>query len=280
VISKKCEVIAKNFPFVLSSLNGEGKCMIVAPSVKSVLVYKQCLENLPEFKNQKIFVAFTGKVDGQTESSINGFSDEKTAIEFNKSENKILIVCNKFQTGFDQPKLTTLFVDQPLFGVHAVQTYSRLNRIRNNKETLIVDFVNTMNDIIQSFQPFFVPTVLDSSDFDQKEFEKVMQEIKSENFYTSEELERFNEILRMKYNKKDKLDENDDKEFVNILLQINNRIHNKQKYTDIQISDFEQRFKYLVKWYPIIYSIFKLKYDDEYRLFKCLEKSFPRPERG
>ncbi|MER3328858.1 MAG: type I restriction endonuclease subunit R, partial [Candidatus Kapaibacterium sp.] len=81
--------------------------------------------------------------------------------EFEKDEYRFLIVANKFQTGFDQPLLHTMFVDKKLGGVNAVQTLSRLNRSHPSKnETFVLDFANTSDDIEKAFKPYFESTIL------------------------------------------------------------------------------------------------------------------------
>ncbi|MBV5343959.1 type I restriction endonuclease subunit R, partial [bacterium] len=113
----------------------------------------------------KALVAFSGTVNyhnlDYTETHMNGFSEKQTAEQFKKSENKFLIVAEKFQTGFDQPLLHTMYVDKKLAGVHAVQTLSRLNRIHPQKrDTMVLDFINHVDDIQKSFEPYFETTIL------------------------------------------------------------------------------------------------------------------------
>jgi len=113
-------------------------------------------------------VAFSGTVkDGElefTEANMNGFNEKHTAEEFKKSYNRFLIAANKFQTGFDQPLLSVMYVDKVLEGVNAVQTLSRLNRIYPEKEEVFVlDFVNEMEEIKKSFQPYYTTTILSAA---------------------------------------------------------------------------------------------------------------------
>jgi type I restriction enzyme R subunit len=110
-------------------------------------------------------VAFSGTVvDGSkeyTESNMNGVSESQTVETFKGDEYKFMIVAEKLQTGFDQPLLTAMYVDKKLAGVGAVQTLSRLNRSAYSKEQVFVlDFVNTVDDIKASFQPYYTTTVL------------------------------------------------------------------------------------------------------------------------
>ena len=107
-------------------------------------------------------VGFSGKViDGDTgqeytESSMNDFPESETEQRLKYPENRILIVNNKFQTGFDEPMLHTMYVDKKLSGLQGVQTLSRLNRMTSGKtDTFVLDFVNDPDDIQKSFQPYY-----------------------------------------------------------------------------------------------------------------------------
>jgi type I restriction enzyme R subunit len=249
-IKVKCEKIAEYFKdFTLPSCGGVGKAMIVAPSVKTVIEYKKQLETTFKDKSipkQKILVAYTGEVKGQTETEVNGFSENKTASEFSNDDCRILIVCNKYQTGFDEKKLTTLFVDQPLSGVRAVQTYSRLNRtFRNSKETLIIDFVNALDDIQNSFKPFMKTTELESQ-FDSKIFLDCLNELASYNFFTESELKEFNTLLMFKFSNQKDL-KNQNIELADLSNIINKKIHDINKFSDQQILDNEKKIRYFVK---------------------------------
>ena len=105
-----------------------------------------------------MLVAFSGTlhVDGDevSEAKLNGIAESQTAAVFDSDEYQIFVVAEKYQTGFDQPKLYSMYVDKPLSGLAAVQTLSRLNRIRDDKDgTFILDFRNDADDIRAAFQP-------------------------------------------------------------------------------------------------------------------------------
>lgn len=114
----------------------EAKAMVVTASRQAAVKYKQAFDKYireHRINNIKTLVAFSGTVtiDGHdyTEASINGFSEENTAKEFDQPTYQILIVANKYQVGFDQPKLVAMYIMKKLHGVNAVQTLSRLNRV-------------------------------------------------------------------------------------------------------------------------------------------------------
>lgn len=146
---------------------GEAKAMIVTRSRLHAVRYKQAFDEYLKKQGYpvKALVAFSGTVGCQeldyTEAQMNGFSDKQTAEQFKKPEYRFLIVAEKFQTGFDQPLLHTMYVDKPLSSVAAVQTLSRLNRTHPRKVgTLVLDFTNQADDIQSAFQPYYEATLL------------------------------------------------------------------------------------------------------------------------
>lgn len=167
-IDKKVEIMIEHF-FVHSykKIGARAKAMVVTKSRENALNYyfsfREYLKNhYPQFK---AIVAFSGElnIDDETysESRLNGFSENMLKDEFKKDEYKFLIVAEKYQTGFDEPLLHTMYVDKALSGVSAVQTLSRLNRVCANKEdTCVLDFVNTHEKIAQSFSAFYEQTYL------------------------------------------------------------------------------------------------------------------------
>lgn len=103
--------------------------------------------------------------DSFTEAGCNGFPDSQTADHFDGDDFQLMVVAEKFQTGFDQPKLYAMYVDKTLTGLAAVQTLSRLNRTQPDKDgTFVLDFVNDAHDIAKAFEPWFGETVAPPSD--------------------------------------------------------------------------------------------------------------------
>ena len=174
VIAIKAEVMLKHFDgkiFRAKKLKGKAKAMVATQDIECAIRYYFAIKNQIEKDNlpYNVLIAFSGskKVDGidYTEVGINGFSEGKLAEEFEKDENRILVVANKYLTGFDQPKLCAMYVDKRLGGVIAVQALSRLNRSANelNKESedlFILDFFNKADEIKDSFDPFYTATTL------------------------------------------------------------------------------------------------------------------------
>lgn len=169
-IDQKVEVIVEHYRrHVASELNGMGKAMVVTQSREHALRYWQRLNHyceVNEIKDIKALVAFSGDllVDGViwSEPSANGFSETELTGRFNSDEYQILVVAEKYQTGFDQPKLVAMYVDKKLAGLQAVQTLARLNRTHPQKtKTYVLDFQNTMEDIKEAFAPYYEATELE-----------------------------------------------------------------------------------------------------------------------
>jgi type I restriction enzyme R subunit len=169
-IDKKVAIMVEHFEEKIAGLiNGKAKAMVVTKSRLHAVRYKIAFDKYLKEKGleHKALVAFSGMVKDidtkleYTEAQMNKVSESQTAEEFNKDGYKFLIVAEKFQTGFDQPLLSVMYVDKKLGGVNAVQTLSRLNRTTYGKDdTFVLDFVNETDDIKESFQPYYTTTLL------------------------------------------------------------------------------------------------------------------------
>lgn len=179
-------------------MGGLAKAMLVTSSRANAVKYKRAFDDYLTKINSpyKAIVAFSGEVDGDTEASLNGFSSANIPSEFEKNEYRFLLVANKFQTGFDQPLLHTMYVDKKLGGVNAVQTLSRLNRSHPlKKETFVLDFANTAEDIEKAFKPYFESTVLGEATDPNKLFD-LQDALDNFQVYTREQVVEFsNKIL-------------------------------------------------------------------------------------
>ena len=178
-------------------INGLAKAMIVTSSRKNAVKYKTAFDNYLAKTNNpyKAIVAFSGEIDGETETSLNQFSSSAIPDEFKKSEYRFLIVANKYQTGFDQPLLHTMYVDKKLGGVNAVQTLSRLNRTTSGKkDTFVLDFANEAEEIKKSFDPFFETTILGEATDPNKLFD-LQSSLDAFQVYTPEQVQEFSQKM-------------------------------------------------------------------------------------
>ena len=176
-LAQKTEIIIEHFRQIVShKIGGRAKAMVVCGSrLHAKRYFEEFNKYIKEkgYQNDiKILVAFSGKViddnapDGVSEPQMTGYSERELPEIFDREEYKILIVADKYQTGFDQPLLQTMYVDKKLSGVKAVQTLSRLNRTCAGKEdTFVLDFVNDRETIFESFQPYYeITTVTEETD--------------------------------------------------------------------------------------------------------------------
>lgn len=174
-IAQRIEVIVEHFrTTVMQELDGQAKAMVVTPSRQAAVKYCQAFEdycNKKGYSGIHALVAFSGKVKlpdddtEYTESSLNGFPEDRLTKKFDKDDYQVLLVADKYQTGFDQPKLCAMYIMKRLKNVNAVQTLSRLNRICPpfEKKTFILDFVNSYEDITNAFAPYYTTTLLSNS---------------------------------------------------------------------------------------------------------------------
>ncbi len=183
-IAQKVQVIVEHFKDnVMHLLGGQAKAMVVTSSRKEVVRYKLCFDKyIMEKGYQKIhaMVAFSGEVEfSDKDPNATGLIGEKYTENnmnpnlkgrdmrkaFDSDDYQVMLVANKFQTGFDQPKLCAMYVDKKLGGVECVQTLSRLNRIYPGKAetgTFVLDFFNDSDEILESFQPYYQTAELDN----------------------------------------------------------------------------------------------------------------------
>lgn len=201
-IAKKAEIMIEHFfTHSYKKIGAKAKAMVVTKSRKSAIYYyfafrKYLKDHYPQFE---AIVAFSGELhlDGETysESALNGFSEAVLKEEFKKDKYKFLIVAEKYQTGFDEPLLHTMYVDKKLSGVNAVQTLSRLNRICKDKEdTCVLDFVNSHEEIAESFSTFYEQTYLGQGSDPEKIFELKSNLLEYE-IYTQDEVDAFVESI-------------------------------------------------------------------------------------
>ncbi len=173
-IAEKADVMIDHFDanlFRNHKLCGQAKAMVVTKDIECAIKYYQAICEIIKKKQlpYKALIAFSGEKNlgghAYTEAGLNGFADTKTAEEFNKDGNRILVVANKYITGFDQPKLAAMYIDKPLDGVLAVQCLSRLNRAdpdlgKKSEDLFVLDFYNKIDDIKDAFDPFYTTTSL------------------------------------------------------------------------------------------------------------------------
>ena len=180
-IAQKVEIIVEHFQaHTRHKIGGRAKAMVVTRSREHAVRYKLAFDHYIKTKGYtdlKSLVAFSGSLTLEdipdttfTEVSLNdGIKSSEIPDRFESDDYQVLLVADKYQTGFDQPLLHTMFVDKRLAGVQAVQTLSRLNRTMTGKQdTFVLDFVNTQDDIYKSFKPYYEETPIEAATDPQK----------------------------------------------------------------------------------------------------------------
>ena len=201
-IAQKTEVMVEHFQAVTRhKIGGRAKAMVVTGSRLEAVRYKQSFDRYIKEKGYAIrtLVAFSGTVqDDQladvtyTEVGMNhGISEKELPEKFTTQEYQVLLVAEKYQTGFDQPLLHTMFVDKRLAGIQAVQTLSRLNRIHPLKEdTFVLDFVNDREEIREAFKTYYEGAEM-GEEVDPARMYVIKGELDASGVYLDEEVERF-----------------------------------------------------------------------------------------
>lgn len=209
-LAQKVEIIIEHFKSsVMHKIGGQAKAMVVTSSRLHAVRYKYEVDKYLREKRQlgdrtydriKALVAFSGTVKDDfgiehTEAQMNGFGESELPERFAGEEYQILLVADKYQTGFDQPLLHTMYVDKKLSGVRAVQTLSRLNRVYPGKEdTFILDFVNEAQEIQEAFQDFYEGTTIEE-DIDPNQLYTLKNDIERFPVLRNDEINSFAQIF-------------------------------------------------------------------------------------
>lgn len=211
-VSQKVKVIVEHFrKHVMNLLGGQAKAMVVTSSRKASVRYKQAFDKyITENRYAKIsaMVAFSGEVEFQesdpnsdallnqkfTETNMNpGLKGRDMRKAFDSDDYQVMLVANKFQTGFDQPKLCAMYVDKALGGVECVQTLSRLNRTYPGKAesgTFVLDFYNEPQDILDAFQPYYQTAELTDVSDPQQVFD-LFEKLRASQIFQWNEVDQF-----------------------------------------------------------------------------------------
>lgn len=282
-IQQKSAIIVETFRNVTKKkIKGQGKMMVVTSSRLAAVRYYHEIKRYLEtngYDDVEILAAFSGvikdpdDVEGTdwTEAKLNGVSEAQTKQEFHDNGN-ILIVAEKYQTGFDEPLLHTMIVDKKLRGVKAVQTLSRLNRIHPDKEdTFIIDFINTKEDILKAFQPFYQETFLEQ-EINTDLIYKTQRLLRKFKVYDDEDIKKVNDI----YFDEDKRKDNKIQSAItNALLPV------QKQYNDLNQEEryqFRKLCRSFVKWYGYITQVIRMFDKDmhsEYIFCSYLAKVLP-----
>ena len=303
-IAAKADVMLSHFDtkiFRSHKLKGKAKAMVVTKDIECAIKYYRSLTQLAEERSlpYKILIAFSGekRIDHQTlseeqteetvtyslaaeapgkywlsftEAGMNGFPDSQTAEKFDTDDYRILVVANKYLTGFDQPKLCAMYVDKPLAGVLAVQALSRLNRSapdlgKLSEDLFILDFYNTKDDIKDAFDPFYTATTLaEATDVN------ILHELKNTLLGIGVfDMDEVNEFIDL-YVQGAEADR-----WAPVLDVAANRFNNEMEWDETNKADFKMKCKQFVKIYSRVAAIMPYEVKDWEKLFWFLRFLIP-----
>lgn len=199
-IAQKADIMVEHFlgqVIAKQKIGGQSRAMVVTSSIPRCIEYFHAIRDALAARKSpyKVIVAFSGEHDYKgvqvTEASLNGFPSRAIAEQIKTDPYRILVVANKFQTGYDEPLLHTMYVDKTLSGVLAVQTLSRLNRAHPAKhETFVLDFANDAEDIQRAFDPYYRTTVL-AEETDPNKLHDLVNDLDAFGIYTPEHVDEF-----------------------------------------------------------------------------------------
>jgi type I restriction enzyme R subunit len=285
-LQQKTAIIVEQFREVTSKkIGGKAKAMIVTASrLHAVRYFKEFKRYIHEkgYTNLDVLVAFSGAVkDGDDEFTEVGLninkngakvSEKQLPSEFHSDEFNMLIVAEKYQTGFDEPLLHSMFVDKKLSGVKAVQTLSRVNRTAKGKtDTFIMDFVNTSEEIQEAFAPYYKETTLDEEInvnliYDTKNL------LRNNRLYNDDDIEKFNKI----YYKNTTQSSTDLGKITSLFTPI---LKSYTNFDEDRQFKFKKTIRNFVKWYSYIVQITRIFDKDlqkEYNFLAYLSKVLPK----
>lgn len=279
-VSTKSEIMTDHFiknVYNTKRLKGKAKAMVVTQNIESAIRYYLSIKRILNDKGNpfKILIAFSGDktVDGikYTEVDLNGFAEKDTRKHFDTDEYRMLVVANKYLTGFDQPKLCTMYVDKKLQGVMAVQALSRLNRAadklgKKTEDLFILDFFNQVEDIKASFDPYYTATSLTQAT-DVNVLHELKENLDVSGVYEWTEVESFVE----KY-----FQGVDGKELSVVIDIAADRFNESLDLKDEEKADFKIKAKQFVKIYSQVASIMPFEVLEWEKLFWFLKFLVPK----
>lgn len=285
-LAQKTQIMVEHFRTVTKNkIGGNAKAMLVTGSrlhaVRYYFAFKDYIKKMGYENELGILVAFSGTVpdngEEYTETGINKIKESELPKTFHGKEYQVLLVAEKYQTGFDEPLLHTMFVDKKLSGVKAVQTLSRLNRTCKGKEdTFVLDFVNSAGDIKKSFEPYYEETnISEVTDIN------IVYDLKSKldeyRIYWASEIENFSKVFFKKSRKQDNMD------FGVLNAYIDPAVDRFKGKNEEEQDDFKSQLAKFVRTYSFVTNIAKLD-DMELHKFhayaRLLLRKLPKDDLG
>ena len=278
-IAAKADVMLNHFDAKVyrnHKLKGKAKAMVVTKDIECAINYYHALQNIVSEKKLPygILIAFSGtknlKGKEYTEAGMNGFPESQTAEEFEKDENRILVVANKYLTGFDQSKLCAMYIDKPLDGVLAVQALSRLNRAapelgKLSEDLFIIDFYNTTESMKEAFDTYFTMTTL-SGVTDVSVLSQLKTTLLQLGVFEMEEVDAFMELY---------IHGAEADQWAPILDEAVHRFNDEIEWEENGKADFKMKCKQFVRIYSRIAAILEYEVADWEKLYWYLRYLIP-----
>ena len=275
-IREKGEVMVNHFlANTVNKINGKAKAMIITQSILRAIEYYHIVSELLKNSNTgyEALVAFSGEKEYKgkivTETSLNGFSDKETPEKFKQDKYKFLIVADKYQTGYDEPFLHTMYVDKVLNDVKAVQTLSRLNRSAKYKiDTCVIDFANEPEHILEAFQPYYKETKLEG-ETDPNKLHNLLSMLDTKYVYEEDEVDRLVDLFL----------KNSPRSFIDSIVD-----KSVERYTALSEEDqveFKSGVKSFIRTYNFLASILpigQVDWEKKVIFFEQLIHRLPTPE--
>ena len=280
-IRQKVSIILEHFVHNTSKkINGRGRGMVVVRSRKHCVLFHE--EMVKQLKDRNLsyscLVGFSGTIyhNGKenSETSLNtenGLVNTSIPNGLKDPKYRLLIVSNKFQTGFDEPLLQSMYVDKLLKGVQCVQTLSRLNRtMRGKTDTFVLDFVNETDDIVESFQPYYTSTTL-TEETDPDKLYQMLYEIEQYNLYTQDQIDEFCKEFYSSSESDQKLHP-----IIDVVVDNFNERLNEEEQDELKsnIQSFIRMYSYISQ----ISSFGEVKWEKSYVFLRFLNKKLPKKE--
>ncbi|MGL6193477.1 MAG: type I restriction endonuclease subunit R [Thermoguttaceae bacterium] len=316
-LAQKTEIMVEHFrQIVRHQIGGRAKAMVVTSSRKHALRYylefKEYIEERGYQKIIKPLVAFSGTVfdesypDGVTESTLNKFGERELPKHFATDEYQVLLVADKYQTGFDQPLLQTMYVDKKLSGIKAVQTLSRLNRVCDGKmDTFVLDFANEREVIQEAFQAYYEETMMDETT-DPNHLYDLKNTLATAAVYYQSEVDAFAKIFYAqgrfgakeqgrlyafitpsidRYNQKSEDEQDEFKKVMTTFVRLYSFLSQIMPFQDVELEKLYSFSRYLLPKLPKTDYIGRMKLDHEvaleyYRVQKIAENDIALEIRG
>ncbi|NBH15686.1 type I restriction endonuclease subunit R [Lachnospiraceae bacterium] len=288
-LAQKTEIIVEHFRSqVMHRIGGKAKAMIVTGSrLHAVRYYFEFVKYIRKmgYRDLGVLVAFsgivkdnvTGKIEEYTEERINRFPEGELSEKFEGGEYQILLVAEKYQTGFDQPLLHTMYVDKKLSGVKAVQTLSRINRTCPGKiDTFVLDFVNSRDEIEKAFQDYYVSTTI-SEETDPNVIYDMKNFLDSFMLYDSNGINKFAKVFFREKKHQGNMDLAKLNSFIDPVVDKYKALPDKQDR-----DDFRHTLIKFIRTYSFLTHIINLGDEELHKFYvfaKCLIRKIPKDVR-